>query len=101
MNQPDKAKAGDVVFHPGTGEHWVVAGVFPNGDILCAGWPCSLAKVGEYEITERCSPEEHEKMIRDCAAMGSFFDSSSYCDPRKSLAMEILRQRKENQGVSH
>lgn len=84
-------RAGDVVKHFGTSETWVVAGVYPNGDILCAGRLCSMARVGEYEVIDRCTDEQHEEMLRQCAEIRP--DGPIHHDPRKSLAQEVLRKR--------
>lgn len=87
-------RAGDVVKHLPSGETWMVAGAYENGDILCAGWPCSLARKGDYEITHRATDAEHLDMLHKCAAMRP---DSGY-DPRKSLAMDVLAKMKPREG---
>ncbi len=56
-------KIGDAIKHAPTGETWVVARILSNGDIFCAGWPCSLGKASEITLEEECSEEESAAMI--------------------------------------
>ena len=80
-------KTGDTVLHKPSGETWVVAGV-QNGDLYPCGWPLGIAKLADCEVTERCSEEEHLKLLKQLAAMER--DWRDGYDPRKSLALAQL-----------
>jgi hypothetical protein len=53
-------KIGDTVLHKPSGEQWVVARIYSNGDIIPAGWPCSLGRAEDIELVEECSEEAHD-----------------------------------------
>lgn len=56
-------KIGDTVRHKVSRECWIVAKIYENGDIIPAGWPCSLEKGDGVELIDSCSEEEHQFMI--------------------------------------
>lgn len=81
-------KAGDSVRHRPSGESWLVAAVSPNGaELVCCGWPETIAKVGDCEVIERCSEPSREEMIERCK------DGN---DVRGSWTRELLRVREEH-----
>lgn len=60
-----KFKAGDTVTHGPSGETWVLAcDETPNGDILPAGWPETLARSGDCELVESATDEQRIDMLR-------------------------------------
>lgn len=56
-------RIGDVVKHRPSGEEWLVARVYDNGDIIAAGWPCTYGCASDIEIVEQCSDEAHLAMV--------------------------------------
>jgi hypothetical protein len=58
-------KAGDAIRHIPTGETWTVAAISPDGsELVCCGWPESIAKVTDCELVESCKPADHEQTLR-------------------------------------
>lgn len=82
-------REGDVIHHMASDECWVVAGVYPDGSILCAGWPCTLAKPDQYEIKLRCDDVANEKMIQQASRI------QEASDPRRLLAASKLEAMKK------
>jgi len=87
-------RTGDTVTHLPSGESWLVAAVDPTGrDLVCAGWPESMAKISECEVTYRCSDEEHGKLVRHIASIRP--DNRSSYSPRQSWSQWLLDQWNE------
>lgn len=55
--------------------------------IMPCGWPMGYAKVDDCEVVERCSEDEHIKLLKDLAAMRPDRDGH---DPRKGYALAQL-----------
>lgn len=53
---------GDAVLHRPSGETWLVAYV-RNGYVCCCGWPESLAKVEDCELTRKATPEKRMELL--------------------------------------
>lgn len=61
-------KPGDAVKHVPSGETWTVAAPSPDGtEIVCCGWPESIAKASDCEMASRCHREEAVQMAMDVA----------------------------------
>ncbi len=55
-------RCGDHVLHRPTGETWFVA--FADGDDLAAaGWPSTIDRVSDCEVTYRCTNTEHHAAV--------------------------------------
>jgi hypothetical protein len=79
-------KAGDTIKHGPSGETWVVAAVSPDGkDILCCGWPETMAAVADCELLKACSLEESVEQSQSVA-------KSCHDQCRGSWARETLRK---------
>jgi hypothetical protein len=61
-------RTGDAVLHKPTGETWTVAAVSPLGDeIVCCGWPETIAKIDDCELVQACNDADHcELLARVC-----------------------------------
>lgn len=81
----ETARAGDVIRPRGFFEKWEVAGVYEDGSILNAGWPCRCLPRGEYVVVERCSDADHEVKLRRYAQGGGN-------DHRTALAIAALQK---------
>ena len=56
-------RCGDHVRHGPSGENWLVA--WAEGDDLApAGWPTTIARLADCEVTRRCTDEEHVVAVR-------------------------------------
>ena len=55
-------RTGDVVRHKPSGETWVVA-YADSYDVICCGWPETIARPEECELIEACSDEEYWKLV--------------------------------------
>ena len=54
-----KIKPGDTIKHRPTGETWSVAAPSPDGkEIVCSGWPESIAPVTDIELVRSCSHDD-------------------------------------------
>lgn len=61
-----KIRAGDGIRHKPTGEKWLVAAVSPNGrELVCCGWPETIAKISDCELLCQATDEGHEKLLRE------------------------------------
>ena len=58
-------RIGDIILHKPSGEHWVVARVCEDGDIIAAGWPCTYGNAWDVELLEACNDMRHAAMKRD------------------------------------
>lgn len=69
--EPSKAiRAGDSVLHKPTGETWVVAAMSPDGtELVCCGWPESIAKVADCELKGRATDDDHYRILSNVAAV--------------------------------
>jgi hypothetical protein len=64
----DKLRAGDVVLHRPTGEHWLLAyAVMERNEVAACGWPPSRAKADDCVLLEAASDEKHDEMLREWA----------------------------------
>lgn len=82
MTTAKKIRAGDAVLHRPSGERWLVAAVNDQGDLYCAGWPCTRAEVADCDLVEATSEERHLEMVFACARIR---DS----DPRRSCSLQL------------
>ena len=91
-------RAGDTVLHRPSGETWIVASLTTDGALYACGWPESRADAADVEVTEPCSDEEHEKMLRDVGATTSDHGGHS---ARASWARENLRAEQFKKAVEN
>lgn len=61
-------RTGDTILHKPSGERWLVAAVSPTGDqIVCCGWPESVAPVTDCELIKSATDADHcELLARVC-----------------------------------
>lgn len=80
--QPTPSKpirAGDSVKHLPTGETWLVAAVSrDNRQIVCCGWPESIADASDCRVENPCSDEEHESLLREVVGSGGIGARASW-----------------------
>lgn len=58
-------RAGDSVVHGPSGETWLVAAMSPDGtELVCCGWPETVAKVADCTLAKACGDAEHAEMLR-------------------------------------
>jgi hypothetical protein len=62
-------RTGDIVFHRPSGEMWLVAWA-DDREVVCCGWPESIAKVSDCELKLVASDEEHIDLVRQVAKLG-------------------------------
>ena len=60
-------RAGDYILHKPSGEQWVLAADQHRGDVVCAGWPETIARATDCELVEAASDETREDMLRRVA----------------------------------
>lgn len=60
-------KAGDRIKHVPSGEEWIVACDEENGDVICCGWPETIAKWSDCVLEEAATPEGRRKLLEDVA----------------------------------
>lgn len=77
----EEIDTGDTVFHRPTGETWIVACV-QDGRLSWAGWPEGTAVISDFELVERATPEQREKLLRDMAAMSGGDHRQRYAERR-------------------
>lgn len=72
-HEPDGVRAlrppirtGDVVKHLPSGETWLVAWA-DQYEVICCGWPESMARITDCELVIVCSDEEHWDLVRKIA----------------------------------
>jgi hypothetical protein len=66
-------RAGDHVAHAPTGETWVVAAMSPDGtELVCAGWPESIAPLSDCTLSRPCPDHQHVEMVQNCLKLGSY-----------------------------
>lgn len=59
-------RSGDTIFHRPSGEHWLVAAVSPKRDeVVCCGWPETIAKAADCEVVRHCTDAEHQEMLAE------------------------------------
>jgi hypothetical protein len=64
-----KIKPGDTIRHKPSGERWFVAAPSPDGsELVCCGWPESIAKVEDCEMIHECSKGTAAATARDVIA---------------------------------
>lgn len=56
-------RAGDVIKHIPSGETWGVAATQGN-ELVCCGWPESIAPMSDCELVKACTDEEHIAMLK-------------------------------------
>lgn len=61
-------RAGDSVRHAPTGETWLLAADERNGEVVCAGWPESLAKTKDCALVRAADDEMRKKILADVVA---------------------------------
>jgi hypothetical protein len=82
MTTAKKIRAGDAVLHRPSGERWLVAAVNDQGDLYCAGWPCTRASIEDCDLVEATSDERHFEMVFACARIRE-------SDPRRSYSLQL------------
>lgn len=61
-------KPGDTVLHRPSGERWVVAAVSDDGtELVCCGWPETIAKQADCEVVHRVSMDYAVQCATDVA----------------------------------
>ena len=55
--------AGDVVLHRPSGERWLLAADQEGGEVVCAGWPETVAKAGDCELVTAATGVRRLDMI--------------------------------------
>ncbi len=63
-------RAGDHVFHKPTGETWVLACDQEGNNVICAGWPESLARASDCEIRHTADDTERLDMLTKVSTSG-------------------------------
>lgn len=81
-------RAGDTVWHAGSGETWTLAGDEENGRVSPCGWPQSVFPAADCVLVEAAADEERLKMLREWAAFGKGFEHER--DSRTSTARRQL-----------
>lgn len=81
-------RAGDTVWHAGSGETWVLAGDEENGRVSPCGWPESVSPAADCKRITVATDEERLKMLREWAAYGKGADHER--DSRTSTARRQL-----------
>lgn len=56
-------RAGDAVKHGPTGETWVLAADQHGDDVVCAGWPESIAKAADCTLVEAATDDQRREML--------------------------------------
>ena len=69
MSRPYTFRAGDHIFHRGTGEKWVLACDEQYGEIICCGWPETFAPAVGCDLVKAATDEERLSMLRDVSRM--------------------------------
>lgn len=59
-------RSGDAVLHKPSGETWLVAWADEN-EVICCGWPETLAKASDCEIVRRADDKYHLEIVRQVA----------------------------------
>jgi hypothetical protein len=67
LQQRAPFRAGDSVAHAPSGETWVLATDQVGDDVVCAGWPESIARAADCTLVRAASDDERLKMLRDVA----------------------------------
>lgn len=67
MDNKKCIKAGDAVFHRPSEEQWYVLGVnYERGELCVAGWPPTIGKIDDCEISESGNGiTDEERAYRD------------------------------------
>jgi len=60
-------RAGDIVKHTDTGEHWILAYARTDGTISWFGWPEGVAQADDVELVKAATDEEHLSALHDWA----------------------------------
>ncbi len=63
-------RAGDHIHHKPTGEDWVLACDQRGDEVMCAGWPESIAGAEDCTLLEAATDEERLEMLRQAANTG-------------------------------
>lgn len=87
-----RPRAGDAVRHREKGYTLLVSAV-RGEEFIAAGWPESIDRIADFEITERCTDEEHAEMLRTVIASGSV--RGSWC----RVTMERMPQAFMGAGI--
>lgn len=82
MTTAKKIRAGDAVLHRPSGERWLVAAVNDQGDLYCAGWPCTRSSIEDCDLLEATSDDRHTEMVYACARIRE-------SDPRRSYSLQL------------
>lgn len=61
-------RAGDVVYHAPTKEKWLLAADERDGEVVCAGWPESIAKAKDCSLVTAAGDEMRKKILTDVVA---------------------------------
>lgn len=60
-------RAGDGVYHAPSGEKWLLAADERDGEVVCAGWPESIAKAPDCILIRRASDEARLYTLKSVA----------------------------------
>ncbi len=60
-------RAGDHIHHGPTGEQWVLACDEENGEVICCGWPETVAAAADCSLIEAATDEERIKTLQNVA----------------------------------
>lgn len=85
-------RCGDTVLHKPSGETWTVAYTDAARDELAwCGWPEGWAKLSDCEITNRCTDEEHMRLVSEWCDRPNLKDNGEP-DMRVGRVRAIYRQ---------
>ncbi len=83
----EKIKAGDTILHRPSGEKWLVAAT-RRDELVCYGWPESIAKLDDCDLIESCTDEEHIAVLMEV--------SRSRTSVRSNWAYHALAERPDH-----
>ena len=70
-------RAGDVVRHHPTGEEWVVAATNPaTSELVCCGWPETIAPFSSCTLVKAATDDEHKDTLSRVIKSGPSLRSS-------------------------
>lgn len=75
-------RANDAVLHAPSGETWVLAADERHGEVVCAGWPESIARAEDCSIVRVSTDEGRLAMLMNVAEHGGLRGSWARDDLR-------------------
>lgn len=88
-------RTGDVVLHKRLEEQWLVAWADEN-DVICAGWPETIAQAGDCELITAATDVQHWKFVEEVAQSNSGSSRSRHC-----FALLEARRSAECAAIMH